>query len=133
MTSGGQVVISCGDLRERGAIVEHALCVIDRQAGGPEALAEIGVELRPLFTMTELNGAELRSWSRTARDTPVQVTKQSARATGGCAGGRSRRGAVSPLIAANAVSTQRRAAGERLRQRVAGEEADLRGSRAGGP
>ncbi|HEX6312638.1 MAG TPA: orotate phosphoribosyltransferase [Acidimicrobiia bacterium] len=55
VTSGGQVVLSCGDLRERGAVVEHAVCVIDRQAGGPEALAEIGVELRPLFTMCELD------------------------------------------------------------------------------
>jgi orotate phosphoribosyltransferase len=54
VTSGGQVVTSCGDLRERGAVVEHALCVIDRQSGGPEALREIGVELRPLFTMREL-------------------------------------------------------------------------------
>ena len=57
VTSGGQVVISCGDLRERGAIVEHALCVIDRESGGPGALAELGVELRPLFTMTELKAA----------------------------------------------------------------------------
>jgi len=55
VTSGGQVVISCGDLRERGATVEHALCVIDREAGGPAALADLGVELRPLFTMSELN------------------------------------------------------------------------------
>ncbi len=54
VTSGGQVVISCGDLRFRGAVVEHALCVIDREAGGPTALEEIGVELHPLFTMTEL-------------------------------------------------------------------------------
>jgi orotate phosphoribosyltransferase len=54
VTSGGQVVISCGDLRERGARVEHALCVIDRESGGPQALADLGVELHPLFTMTEL-------------------------------------------------------------------------------
>lgn len=57
VTSGGQVVTSCGDLRERGGIVEHALCVIDREAGGVAALAEIGVALHPLFTMTELDGA----------------------------------------------------------------------------
>ena len=57
VTSGGQVVISCGDLRERGAVVEHALCVIDREAGGPAALADLGVELRALYTMTELNAA----------------------------------------------------------------------------
>lgn len=55
VTSGGQVVTSCGDLRERGAIVETALCVIDREAGGPDALAGIGVELRPLYRMSELS------------------------------------------------------------------------------
>jgi orotate phosphoribosyltransferase len=57
VTSGGQVVASCTDLRDRGATVEHALCVIDRQSGGPEALKDIGVELRPLFTMEELEAA----------------------------------------------------------------------------
>ncbi len=57
VTSGGQVVTSCGDLRERGAVVEHALCVIDREAGGPEALTAIGIELRPLFRMHELQPA----------------------------------------------------------------------------
>ena len=55
VTSGGQVIISCGELRDRGATVEHALCVIDRESGGPTGLADIGVTLHPLFTMTELN------------------------------------------------------------------------------
>jgi orotate phosphoribosyltransferase len=55
VTSGGQVITSCGDLRERGAVVEHALCVIDRESGGPAGLADIGVTLHPLFSMTELN------------------------------------------------------------------------------
>lgn len=54
VTSGGQVVISTGDLRDLGAHIESALCVIDRQAGGREALAGVGVELLPLFTMAEL-------------------------------------------------------------------------------
>ena len=54
VTSGGQVVASCGDLRDRGATVAHALCVIDRESGGPEALEAIDVELRALFRMTEL-------------------------------------------------------------------------------
>jgi orotate phosphoribosyltransferase len=57
VTSGGQVITSCGDLRDRGAIVEHAVCVIDRESGGPQGLAEIGVELRALYTMTELKTA----------------------------------------------------------------------------
>jgi len=57
VTSGGQVVKSCGDLRDRGAVVEHAVYVIDRQSGGAEALAAIGVEPHPLFTMSELEAA----------------------------------------------------------------------------
>ena len=54
VTSGGQVVISSKDLRERGAIVDSAVCVIDREAGGPEALATEGVALAALFTMSDL-------------------------------------------------------------------------------
>lgn len=57
VTSGGQVVLSARDLRSLGATVEHALCVIDRQAGGPERLAGEGIELRALFTMAELDAA----------------------------------------------------------------------------
>jgi orotate phosphoribosyltransferase len=57
VTTGGQVLVSCAQLRERGAVVDTVLCVIDREAGGPEAFAEIGLALRPLFTMTELNAA----------------------------------------------------------------------------
>jgi len=57
VTSGGQVIASCGDLRDHGAIVTHAVCVIDRQSGGPEGLAAIGVELHPLYTMAELTAA----------------------------------------------------------------------------
>jgi orotate phosphoribosyltransferase len=57
VTSGGAVVDSCRALRSEGADVAVALCVIDREAGGPANLAEIGVELRPLFTMTQLKAA----------------------------------------------------------------------------
>lgn len=57
VTSGGQVVASCGDLRERGGHVVAVLCVIDRQAGGPEALAAEGLELRSLFSADELRAA----------------------------------------------------------------------------
>ena len=54
VTSAGAVLEACHALRSEGAEVAVALCVIDRQAGGPARLAEIGVELRPLFTMSEL-------------------------------------------------------------------------------
>ena len=57
VTSGGQVVMSCDDLRERGALVEHAMCVIDHEAGGAKNLADVDVELRPPFTMSELERA----------------------------------------------------------------------------
>ena len=57
VTSGGQVVISSGDLRRLGATVDTAVCVIDREAGGSEALEREGIELRSLFTMSELEAA----------------------------------------------------------------------------
>jgi len=57
VTSGGQVVASTQDLRAAGAEVDYALCVIDRQAGGADALAASGVALRSLFTMAQLKAA----------------------------------------------------------------------------
>jgi orotate phosphoribosyltransferase len=64
VTSGGQVVASCGDLRDRGAIVDVALCVIDRESGGPAALAAVGVELRALYQMSELGSTRRRTSTR---------------------------------------------------------------------
>ena len=57
VTTGGQVLLSTADLRAEGATVEACVCIIDREAGGAAAFAEIGLELRPLFTMTQLNAA----------------------------------------------------------------------------
>jgi len=54
VTSGGQAVLSAQDLRQRGARVDCALCVVDREAGGAEALRKEGVELRALFCASEL-------------------------------------------------------------------------------
>lgn len=56
VTSGGQIVLSTEDLRKEGAVIHQALCVIDRESGGPESLAKSGIELKPLFTMSELKG-----------------------------------------------------------------------------
>jgi orotate phosphoribosyltransferase len=55
VTSGGQILASCADLRQIGAIVGQVVCVIDRQAGGSEALAAAGLELRALFTKSDLD------------------------------------------------------------------------------
>ena len=54
VTSGGQVVLSTQDLRDAGALVENAVCVIDREAGGEQALADAGVTLTALFRADEL-------------------------------------------------------------------------------
>ena len=58
VTSGGQIAISGKDLRALGARVEHALCVIDRQEGGAQALAAEGIALRALLTRADLDEAE---------------------------------------------------------------------------
>ncbi len=57
VTTGGQLVLSAQDLRSEGGIVEHALCVIDRQGGGADVAAAEGITLRALFTMSELETA----------------------------------------------------------------------------
>ncbi len=54
ITSGGQVILSAKDLRTMGAKITRAVCVIDREQGGREALAAEGIELISLFTMSEL-------------------------------------------------------------------------------
>jgi orotate phosphoribosyltransferase len=54
VTTGGQVVLSAQDLRAEGALVEHALCVIDREGGGGGVMGAEGIGLRALFTMREL-------------------------------------------------------------------------------
>lgn len=57
VTSGGQVALSTADLREHGADVTDVLCVVDREEGGPAALAGVGLRLRALFTARELSVA----------------------------------------------------------------------------
>ncbi|HUQ40189.1 MAG TPA: orotate phosphoribosyltransferase [Acidimicrobiales bacterium] len=54
VTTGGQVVLSAADLRAEGAAVTAALCVIDRETGGAESLAEAGLELCSLFRISDL-------------------------------------------------------------------------------
>lgn len=57
VTSGGQIIQSAAELRALGATIDTVVCIIDRQAGGPENLAAEGLELRPLFTREELEAA----------------------------------------------------------------------------
>jgi orotate phosphoribosyltransferase len=57
ITSGGQVALSTLELRKLGAVVTDVLCVVDREEGGVERLAEHGLKLHALFTAAELKVA----------------------------------------------------------------------------
>lgn len=57
VTSGGQIVLSTVELRELGARVDAALCVIDREQGGAQALAAENIALTALLTAADLRAA----------------------------------------------------------------------------
>jgi len=57
VTSGGAILDAAKALREEGAELGAVVCVIDRESGGPAKLAEAGLKLSSLFTMTELKKA----------------------------------------------------------------------------
>jgi orotate phosphoribosyltransferase len=54
VTSGGALLEAVSALREAGLVVETAICVVDREEGGSEALAAEGIELRPIFRASEV-------------------------------------------------------------------------------
>ena len=55
VTTGGAALEAVRLLRESGASVLAALCVVDREQGGPEAFAAAGVPFQALFTRTQLD------------------------------------------------------------------------------
>lgn len=57
VSTGGAIVAGALALRERGALVDTVLCVIDREQGGGESLRAAGLTLKGLFTASELRGA----------------------------------------------------------------------------
>jgi orotate phosphoribosyltransferase len=54
VTSGGAAVSAVEALREAGLTCRTAVCVVDREEGGSDALARVAVRLRPLFRASEL-------------------------------------------------------------------------------
>jgi orotate phosphoribosyltransferase len=54
VTSGGALAGAVDALRDVGLEVRNALCVVDREEGGADALARLGVRLRPLYRASEL-------------------------------------------------------------------------------
>jgi orotate phosphoribosyltransferase len=57
VTSGGAILDAAKPLRAEGAELAHVVCVIDRESGGAAKLAQDGLILSPLFTMSELKKA----------------------------------------------------------------------------
>jgi orotate phosphoribosyltransferase len=54
VTSGGALLEAVAALRDAGLAVEAAVCVVDREEGGVDALARAAVRLRALFAASEL-------------------------------------------------------------------------------
>jgi orotate phosphoribosyltransferase len=54
VTSGGALAEAIAALREAGLQVRNAVCVVDREEGGADALARLGVRLRSLYRAGEL-------------------------------------------------------------------------------
>lgn len=57
VTSGGAALDALQVARNAGLVVTHALCVLDRDGGGREALADAGVELVALLSAADLDAA----------------------------------------------------------------------------
>jgi orotate phosphoribosyltransferase len=54
VTSGGALADSVSVLRDAGLLVRHAVCVVDREEGGADALARMGVRLHALYRASDL-------------------------------------------------------------------------------
>ncbi|MEJ7893616.1 MAG: orotate phosphoribosyltransferase [Solirubrobacteraceae bacterium] len=58
ITVGSTLQDTVRTLREEGREVDTALVTVDRQEGGPEALAEMGVTVHALLTQADLRAAD---------------------------------------------------------------------------
>jgi orotate phosphoribosyltransferase len=54
VTSGGALLESVEALRNAGLAVRTAVCVVDREEGGAEAVARASIALRPLFSAGDI-------------------------------------------------------------------------------
>ncbi len=55
VSSGGAIIDAVKKMRADGITVDKAICVIDRETGGREKLAEVDIELTGLLTRTALD------------------------------------------------------------------------------
>jgi orotate phosphoribosyltransferase len=65
VTSGGAALDALQVARDAGLVVRHALCVLDRDGGGREALAAEGVTLHALLDAADLDAAFAAGLGRT--------------------------------------------------------------------
>lgn len=73
-TTGGTKFEGIEKLTSAGLVVKDVVVLIDRQSGAAEALAEAGLTLRAVFTLTEL----LDHWERTGKvpDEQIQAVRE---------------------------------------------------------
>ena len=57
VTSGGAAAEAVEALREAGLQCRNAVCVVDREEGGIDALARLAVRMWPIFTASDVTGA----------------------------------------------------------------------------
>ena len=57
VTTAGALVNGCMLLRQAGAVLTTAVCAIDREQGGAENLADIGVTLKAALSRSQLSRA----------------------------------------------------------------------------
>ena len=57
VTSGGAALAAVEALRGEGLVCERAVCVVDREEGGAEALSERGVALEALYRLEDIRAA----------------------------------------------------------------------------
>ncbi len=58
VTTGGSAIKAAEKLRDAGYEVNRVVAIIDRQEGGSDAMKEVGLELKTLFTLDEITGCQ---------------------------------------------------------------------------
>jgi len=57
VSSGGAIIDAVEKLKNDGIVPEAVLCVIDRQTGGADAVAQRGITFKSLYTKGDIEGA----------------------------------------------------------------------------
>ncbi|KAA8922369.1 orotate phosphoribosyltransferase [Thermoplasma sp.] len=56
VTTGNSVLKAVQVLRENGAVVKRAFCVVDREEGGSDLLRQNGIDLNPIIRISQVRG-----------------------------------------------------------------------------